>query len=62
MIVNPDKYQAIVVERNHQMLDLYPFHILGDDTDSKFTFANHISTFLGRHVISLMPPVGRKGA
>ena len=57
MIVNPDKFPAIVVKRNHQMLDSYPLHImneninykasvklLGDDTDSKLTFDNHIST------------------
>ena len=57
MIVNPDKFPAIVVKRNLQMLDSYPLHtmneninskasvkLLGNDTDSKLTFDNDIST------------------
>ena len=35
MIVNPDKFQAIVVKRNHQMLDSYPLHIMNENINSK---------------------------
>ena len=57
MILNSDKFQAIAVKRNHQILDSDPFHVmnekinskasaklLGNDTGSKLTFDNHIST------------------
>ena len=30
MIVNPDKFQAIVVKRDHQMLDSYPLHKMNE--------------------------------
>ena len=35
MIVNPDKFQAIVVKRNHQILDSYPLHIMNENNNSK---------------------------
>ena len=57
MIVNHEKFQAIVVKRNHEMLDSYPLHIMNEninfkasvklprnDTDSKLTNDNDIST------------------
>ena len=57
MIVNPDKFQAIVVKRNNKMKDSYSLNInqevinsencvkmLGVETDNKLSFEKHVST------------------
>ena len=57
MIVNPDKFQAIVVKRNNKMKDSYSLNInrevinsensvklLGVEIDNKLSFEKHIST------------------
>ena len=57
MIVNPDKFQAIVVKRNNKMKDFYSLNInqevinsencvklLGVEIDSKLSFEKYIST------------------
>ena len=59
MIVNPNKFQAIVVKRNNKMKDSYSLNIkqevinsensvklLGVETDDKFSFEKHISTLV----------------
>ena len=59
MIVNPDKFQAIVVKRNNKMKDSYSLNInqevinsencvkmLGVETDNKLSFEKHVSTLV----------------
>ena len=59
MIVNPDKFQAIVVTRNNKMKDSYSLNInqevinsensvklLGVEIDNKLSFEKHISTLV----------------
>ena len=59
MIVNPDKFQAIVVIRNNKMKDTYSLNInqevsnsencvklLGVEMDNKISFGKHISTIV----------------
>ena len=59
MIVNPDKFQAIVVKRNNKMKDSYSLNInqevinsensvklLGVEIDNKLSFEKHISTLV----------------
>ena len=59
MIVNPDKFQAIVVKRNNKMKDSYSLNInqevinsencvklLGVETDNELSFEKHISTLV----------------
>ena len=59
MIVNPDKFQAIVVKRNNKMKDSYSLNInqevinsencvklLGVEIDDKLSFEKHISTLV----------------
>ena len=57
MIVNPDKFQAIIIKKNSKMKDSYPLNIndqkinfencvklLGSEVDNKLCFEQHIST------------------
>ena len=57
MIINPDKFQAIIVDRNNKMSDKYFLNIGGAKvtfeksvtlleikTDNKLSFKNHISS------------------
>ena len=57
MIVNPEKFQAIVVKKNAKMKDSYPLNIndltinsensvklLGIEIDNKLPFEQHIAT------------------
>ena len=57
MIINPEKFQAIVVKKNANIKDSYPLNIndlkikyknsvkrLGVETDNKVSFKQHIST------------------
>ena len=57
MIVNPDKFQAIVVKRNNKMKDSYSLNInqevinsencvklLGVEIDNKLSFEKHFCT------------------
>ena len=59
MIVNPDKFQGIVVKRNNKMKDFYSLNknqevinsengmkMLGVETDNKFSFEKSISTLV----------------
>ena len=59
MIVNPEKFQAIVVKRNNKMKDSYSLNInqevinsencvkmLGVETDNKLSFEKHVSTLV----------------
>ena len=59
MIVNPDKFQAIVVKRNNKMKDSYSLNInqevinsencvklLGVKIDNKLSFKKHISALV----------------
>ena len=59
MIVNPDKFQGIVVKRNNKMKDSYSLNInqdvinsensvifLGVEIDNKLSFEKHISTLV----------------
>ena len=36
-IVNPNKFQAILVKGIHQMLDKYPLHIMNENINSEAT-------------------------
>ena len=62
MIVNPDKFQAIVVKRNNKMKDSYFLNInqevinsancvklLGVEIDNKLSFEKHISTLVKKN-------------
>ena len=57
MIVNPDKFQAVVVKRNNKMKDSYPLNInqavtnskncvklFGVEIDNKLSFEKHLYT------------------
>ena len=57
MVVNPDKFQAIVVKRNNKMKDSYSLNtnqevinsensvrLLGVEIDNKLSFEKHVST------------------
>ena len=59
MIVNPDKFERIVVKRNNKMKDSYSLNInqevinsqncvnwLGVEIDNKLSFKKHISTLV----------------
>ena len=59
MIINPDKFQAIVVKRNNKMKDSYSLNLnqevinsensvklLGIEIDNKLSFEKHISTLV----------------
>ena len=59
MIINPDKFQAIVTKRNNKMKDSYSLNInqevinsensvklLGVEIDNKLSFEKHISTLV----------------
>ena len=61
MIVNPEKFQAIVVKKNAKMKDSYPLNIndltinsensvklLGIEIDNKLSFEQHISTLCNK--------------
>ena len=61
MIVNPEKFQAIVVKRNAKMKDSYPLNIndltinyensvklLGIEIDNRLSFEKHISTLCNK--------------
>ena len=71
MIVNPDKFQAIVVKRNNKMKDSYSLNInqevinsencvklFGIEIDSKLSFENHIST-LGKKASNQLNAISR---
>ena len=71
MIVNPDKFQAIVVKRNNKMKDSYSLNInqevinsencvklFGIEIDSKLSFENHIST-LGKKASNQLNVISR---
>ena len=59
MIVNPDKFQAIVIKRKNKKKDSYPLNLnqevidsencvklLGVEIDNKLSFEKHISTLV----------------
>ena len=61
MIVNPEKFQAIVVKRNTKMKDSYPLNIndltinyessvklLGIEIDNRLSFEKHVSTLCNK--------------
>ena len=61
MIVNPEKFQAIVVKRNAKMKDSYPLNIndltinyensvklLGIEIDNRLSFEKHVSTLCNK--------------
>ena len=61
MIVNPEKFQAIVVKKNSKMEDSYPLNIndltinsensvklLGIEIDNRLSFEKHISTLCNK--------------
>ena len=61
MIVNPEKFQAIVVKRNAKMKDSYPLNIndltsnyensvklLGIEIDKRLSFEKHVSTLCNK--------------
>ena len=61
MIVNPEKFHAIVVKRNTKMKDSYPLNIndltinyessvklLGIETDNRLSFEKHVSTLCNK--------------
>ena len=71
MIVNPEKFQAIVVKKNTKMKDLYPLNIndltinsgsstklLSIEIDNKLSFDQHIST-LCHKVSNQLNAIGR---
>ena len=71
MIVNPDKFQAIIVKKNAKIKDSYPLKInyqiinsentvklLGIETDNKLSFDKHIST-LCKKASNQLKAIGR---
>ena len=71
MIVNPDKFQAIIIKKNCKMKDSYPLNIndqkinsencaklLGIEIDNKLWFEQHIST-LCKKVSNQLNAIGR---